>query len=330
MTKNGTVKVRAGGVRLDFDDEDGLTVLVKDKGAWVELHEIWELFPREIPNGVVALLVFFAVEILVIGVVTVILRYVSEAALIQMVNTTEKTGERLGIRQGFRLGWSRMAWRLFTVDVLVYLPVALFVVLMFGLAISPLALWTTGSQTAGVAGTIVSVGMLVVVISLAIAISIVLAPVLQIIRRACAVEQRSTFSAIGRGLSIVRRRPLEVSITWLIWMGIRIIGMIVLVPLILVFIPILLLTILLGTLLGLLPLVMVGAVASIFFAGPVPWIMGGLVAFPIFLLVMISPFLFVSGLFEVYKSSMWTLAFRELRVIEDQALKPVEKAVLSV
>jgi hypothetical protein len=37
---------------------------------------------------------------------------------------------------------------------------------------------------------------------------------------------------------------------------------------------------------------------------------------------MISPFLAVGGLVEVYKSSLWTLAYRQLRYVAALELKP--------
>ncbi len=37
---------------------------------------------------------------------------------------------------------------------------------------------------------------------------------------------------------------------------------------------------------------------------------------PIFILVMIAPMLFLGGLVEVAKSSLWTLTYRELRALE--------------
>jgi hypothetical protein len=172
--------------------------------------------------------------------------------------------------------------------------------------------------------------MLVVVISLAVVVGIVLSPVLMVFRRACAIEQISPFASIGRGFRVVRSQPLEVFITWLIWMGVRIVAMVALMPLLLVLLPLVLAAIVLGALIGALPLIVVGGISSLFFAGPIPWILGAMVAFPIFIVVMISPFLFAGGLVEVYKSSMWTLAYRQLRDLADEKLNQVTKVAATV
>ncbi len=54
---------------------------------------------------------------------------------------------------------------------------------------------------------------------------------------------------------------------------------------------------------------------ALFMEGYTPWIMGALAGLPIFILVMISPILFVSGLVQIYMSSIWTLAYRDLKVM---------------
>jgi hypothetical protein len=38
---------------------------------------------------------------------------------------------------------------------------------------------------------------------------------------------------------------------------------------------------------------------------------------PIFILVMLAPWWCLGGLMEVFKSSAWTLTYRELRAVED-------------
>ncbi|MCJ7811588.1 MAG: hypothetical protein MUP62_05310, partial [Dehalococcoidia bacterium] len=58
----------------------------------------------------------------IVTVAKVIFLYVGETALIRMVDHYEETGEKKGVRQGFRLGWSRTALRLFIIDLLTRVP----------------------------------------------------------------------------------------------------------------------------------------------------------------------------------------------------------------
>ena len=45
-------------------------------------------------------------------------------------------------------------------------------------------------------------------------------------------------------------------------------------------------------------------------ANSVPWAVG--VGLPIFLLILATPMTFISGLYQTFKSSAWTLAYREV------------------
>jgi hypothetical protein len=66
-----------------------------------------------------------------------------------------------------------------------------------------------------------------------------------------------------------------------------------------------------------LPALLAGGLSGIIFKeGAVPWIVGAAVGIPIFFLVLIVPTLFLGGLIEVFKSSVWTLTYRAVRAME--------------
>jgi tetrahydromethanopterin S-methyltransferase subunit D len=87
-----------------------------------------------------------------------------------------------------------------------------------------------------------------------------------------------------------------------------------------VIIPAVLLLVAMGAVLGGLPGLLVGWVTSQFVQGAAPWITGIATGLPIFLVVVIIPAAFLGGLVEVFKSSAWTLAFREARRLNEQSL----------
>jgi len=60
----------------------------------------------------------------------------------------------------------------------------------------------------------------------------------------------------------------------------------------------------------------------------VPWILAGVVGLPIFILVMAAPWIFLGGLMEVFKSSVWTLSYRELRALEPARLPELDTSGL--
>jgi len=177
-----------------------------------DLEELRRFFSGEltagwIPRGVRAALIAFGVVAASIAVVGLVARYVAEASLIRMVHEGEETGEKPGILRGARLGFSRSAWRLFLIDILINLPLMLVFLLAFMLALSPLLLWVAGSTAAGVTGAFLTAGSLFLLSILSILVSAVVSMFVQVIRRACAVEGLGVFASIGRGLYLSHRRP---------------------------------------------------------------------------------------------------------------------------
>src|SRR3972149_2302286 len=72
----------------------------------------------------------FVLFMLIVGILMAIARYVSETAVIRMVDEYEGTGSKMTVRQGFRIGWSRSSWRLFLINLIVNLPALLLVIIL--------------------------------------------------------------------------------------------------------------------------------------------------------------------------------------------------------
>jgi hypothetical protein len=312
VNEDSTIYLPGEGLSIDLTDPDGPSVTVDGR----ELHGLESVHLGVIAQGVWAILI--AVGVVLVGMIVVgtIARYVAETALIRMVNETEETGQKLGIRRGLRLGWSRSAWRLFLIDLLIHLPVTVVIVLLFVLALVPLLLWISGSTAAGVLGTLFTVGLFFLVLALSLVVNLALSLVVHVMRRACALEGLGVIASIRRGLALVKGNLKEVGVVWLFWIGMRLVWMFSLVPVMILIFPITLLFIVAGAVFGGLPAAALGGLLTPFLQGPFPWIVGGVVGLPIFMLVMIAPMLFLGGLVEVLKSSTWTLAYRELRAAE--------------
>ena len=249
-------------------------------------------------------------------VVAAVARYVAETALIRMVDDHEETGDRCSVREGFRIGWSRTAFRLFLINLLVSLPVALVFILLFALTAAPLLLWTTGSRPAGVIGTVATIGLFCLVLFLAIPVGAVLSLLRNFFWRACTLEELGVIESLSEGFNVVRQHLKDVAIMWLIMVGVKIGWAVAMIAITIVLFPVILLLIVVGGLLGGLPALLVGGLASLFLGEAVPWILAGLIGLPIFILVVAAPWAFLGGLMEVFKSSTWTLTYRELRALE--------------
>jgi hypothetical protein len=275
-----------------------------------------QLPPSEIMSIVIAIGIGIVCVILLMIVATTVARYLSETALIRMVGDYEETGEKRGVRQGLRMGWSRSAWRLFLIKFLISLPTTLAFILLFLIALAPTLLWITGSTAAGVIGTLTTLGLLLPLLFLLIVVTALLTVLIRFFWRTCALEEQGVLESIRQGFGVVRRHLGDVVVVWLITLGVRIGWTIATIALAIVLFPAIILLITVASALGAVPALVVGGLASLFVEGAVPWVLGALVGFPIFILVVAAPWVFLGGLEEVLLSSLWTVTYRELRALE--------------
>jgi hypothetical protein len=272
----------------------------------------WEAFAMELIPIAVALICLA----LLLAVVLTILRYVSETAVITMVDRYEETEEEVGFREGWRLGWSRPAWRMFLIDLVIGVATAVGIVLLGLIAVAPLLLWLTRNDTVGVLGTIGAIGLGLVFIFLVILIVIALSILSQFFRRACVLEDLGVFDSMRRGWKVARGRLGDTIVMALILFAIGLGAFIVLIP-------VYILLGLAGLLIGGIPGLAAGFLTSLFSGGALPWMVGAAVGVPLFLLVFALPALFLNGLLKVFASSSWTLTYRELLALENGGAQPV-------
>ena len=262
------------------------------------------------------LLTFIAVLAWITVLVTIVAkvaRYVGETALIRMVDETENTGKQLGVRQGFRMGWSRAAWRIFLINLLINVSAVLAYILLFALVFGQLPLWINGSEAAILTGALFTGGLFFLAIFLVIIASVALSLVKRFSWRACALDELGVIASIRRGYGAVTQNLKGVGPVWLVAAGVRLCWPVAMVP-----VGLLLLGA--GTVLGGLPAVLVGGLASAASTEETSVFLALAVGIPIFLLVLVAPLAFLGGLREVFLSSTWTLTYRELR-----AVRAVEK-----
>ena len=269
--------------------------------GWLRIERI----PPEVGSILLAIGIGLACLTVILIIAAAIARYVAATALIRMVDHHEETGQKRSVRQGFSMGWSRSAFRLFLIKLVVSLPTAVVFILLFALALAPLLLWATDVEAVGVIGTVLTVGLFILIVLLAIVVGVVLSVLTKFFWRACALERLGVTAAIRQGYAVVRHNLKDVGLMWLITVGLRIGWAILMIPVVL------LLLVVSGALGGLLAL-LAGGLTGLAFEGAAPWIVAAVVGIPIFFLVLVAPLSFLGGLFEVFMSSTWTLTYREL------------------
>jgi hypothetical protein len=262
----------------------------------------------EVASTLIAIVVGAVCLALILVIVGVIAHYVAQTAVIRMVNEYEDTGKQRSWRQGFRLGWSKATLRLFLLDLGIGLPAFLIFILLALLTLAPLVGWVTGNEVVGVLGTVTTLGLCFLVVVLGIVVGVALSVLMHFFRRVCVLEGLGVIDSVQQGYALVRRHLKDVFVMWLIMIGVDIAAMMALVPVVI-------LLLIVGGLAGGLLALAAGGLTSLALGGAIPWIVGGVVGVPVFLLAVVLPAAFLSGLVEVFKSSTWTLTYRELRAL---------------
>src|SRR5436190_8247654 len=90
----------------------------------------WPKLTTEMITAIITAAIVLFCVVVVWVIIGLVVHYVSETALIRLVDRHEATGEKLGVRQGFRWGWSRPALRLFLLDLFIFLNVMVVFVLL--------------------------------------------------------------------------------------------------------------------------------------------------------------------------------------------------------
>lgn len=126
--------------------------------------------------------------------------------------------------------------------------------------------------------------------------------------RVSALENVGVRESLRRGFQMARDNWKSVGTMWLVMIGLRIVWTVVLIIAIVITIPIVLITGVIGALLA-------GGITSIFLHGWLPWAVGGIFVLPLFLVFAFSPWLLLGSWETVFASTVWTLVYRELKAL---------------
>lgn len=322
----------------DWEEYQGITITVQDNETF------WQAFRRtmqqEIDKANRELRVLLnedlgidvRVNVLVVAgllvslvalafMVATIARYVSKTALIRMVGAYRESGERIGVWRGLRLGWSRNAWRLFLIDLVVDVAAVLASLLAFALILVPLPFWVNESEGIIFTFALLTGGLFFLVMGFVIVAGTAVAVLKRLARQACALEGLGVARAIQQGWQTLRHDLRDTGVTWLVTLVVRLVWSIALAPLMLLLIG-------LGLIIGGLPAVAAGGLTGLVASAETPIFVALAVGSVIFLLVLVAPLMLLEGLREVFVSALWTLTYSELhgRQVREQAAQPVVDA----
>jgi hypothetical protein len=268
----------------------------------------------------------FVLFMLVLGIVMAIARYVSETAVIRMVDEYEASGVQMTVRQGFRIGWSRSAWRLFLINLIVNLPGIALVLVLLSIGV--------GIYFAIVNGTMdfaaLSVVSTLVLAFLAIFVVVILSIVLHLLRhffwRVSVLEDLGVGESLRRGFAFVLENWKSVGLMWLVMIGLGIVWAIASIILVIITIPLVIVTAVIAALVSALPYLLFVGIFSTFLGSWLPWIAGFLFVAPLFFTLAFSPWLLLGSWQAVYTSTVWTLTYREIKALPNGKAEVVPTA----
>ncbi len=291
-----------------------------EANQWIE-QNIDPLFATE--ESAFRTLIWLAIGgtalVLILSIPMLLIYYPSSTAVIQMVDKYEQTGEKVGFRQGWKLGWNRAAFRLWVIDLIVNLPVLGFIAALLGLGIWMFSIVEGGRRAAAVASVVAAIGCTFLLIFLFMIVMVVLYLLREFFWRAAVLENLGVRDAFRRGWQVFKRNWQSGAVMWLAILGIRIGYAIVGFIATFLLIPLMILTGLVGAVVAAIPGFLVGGLVSLFAPTWVAILAGLVAAAPLFLIILGSPLLLIDGWMRIYESSVWTLTFREMKALEELA-----------
>lgn len=263
-----------------------------------------------LPDNFGAILLLVCVVLFLLFLVMVVVSTVARTGLYRSVDKIEETGVAPTWRAALRLGWNQRSVRIFLADLVVGLIFLLAAMLLFLLGATPLFLRVVDNEVLSTIGIVLTVLLEL----LAFLIFLVAAALISLLsnfwHREIALHDRSIGEAISNSVQLARKNAANVGVFWLLMAGIGIGIGIVLLPIVLVL------------------LAAAGAIGAglgyAAYAATNSELIGVLVGLPPALIIFLLPSAILNGIFEVFNSSAWTLAYRELTGAATPAALPAQ------
>lgn len=253
------------------------------------------------PTAILTVALALVCIVFILVLAGIVLVPVLRTALIGMVNEIE-AGEKVAVKTGWRIGWSREAWKVFLVSFLINLPLVIFIVIAVALVVAPFMLGIFDKSLLPLG---IGLGIMAVIafILLMILISLIVKPILELSWRYAALRYTGARESIGLAFQRIRTDFKRVAISALVMFGVDIVGGIVLF---FAMVVVLILGALLAAVPALLGYILTQEITVALLAGV-----------PFFLLIVFPLGLFAGGLYQTYHSTAWTLIFNELEMPEE-------------
>lgn len=295
-------------------------------------HELDKLFTQGIPEAHITgrdLTTFlwviggFILLMIVVGIVMAVARYVSETAVIRMVDEYEGTGNKMTIREGFRAGWSNTAWRLFLINLIINLPAIALMLVLLTVGIVIYVSVVNGNANFAAFSVVSAIAIAFITIFVVAILSILLHLLRNFFWRIAVLENAGVRESLQRGFAMVLENWKNVGLMWLVMIGLGFAWIFASIILIILSIPLVIVTAVIAALVATLPYLLFVGIFSTFLGGYLPWIAAALFIAPLFFTLAFSPWVLLGSWQSVYTSSVWTLTYREIKALPALSPEPL-------
>lgn len=253
------------------------------------------------PGQWIAIAVACCTLIVLLVIVTTIVRYVLQTGIFRALDHLDAYGIAPSVRGAWREGWNVRTWRPFVQNLIVDIPFAIAIVAGLAVSALPVLLGVLAEDRSGtfpVASAIAACCMFCGWMLIAVVIGAVLGVLKELWWRAAVLDDQDFLTAMGTGWRLARTHVGDVFLLWLVMIGVGILYMF--------------LTIAVVIAAALLTALVAGVPAYLIYqstgglAWPLVW------GIPVGLVTFVVPMLLVSGLYLVFRASVWTQAYRAL------------------
>jgi hypothetical protein len=267
----------------------------------------------------IGLIIFLIV--LVFSLLTALVRYPTETAVIRMVNEYENSGSKVGFRQGWKLGWTRLAFRLWLIDLVLSIPALVFMLLIVATGLIIAFSVSSAFKLVSVIGVVAAIGIGFLSIFILVVVAVFLGVLRNFFVRAAALDGKGVVESLQSGWAMFKRNWKSAGVMWLVMVGIGIGYGIFGIVVFFLLIPAYLVLLLPAAFVAALPALIGFGFTSLFASGPLAWIIAALFAAPFFFITLFAPLILINGWYKIYESNIWTLTYREIKALESLATR---------
>ncbi len=271
-------------------------------------EELFRYFSRTLENihlhEYIPLILGAAALLFLLFLIWLVLHYVAETGLYRMVSEMEESGVRPSWSRGWHLGWSRRAWSLFLIDLIVFLTVVLAILLPVIMGIG-IAVGSRGHMSAGAVFLLVIFALGVILVLMVFMIVLSLLSVLGKIH--AAVTGSGALDSIGWAWNTLMERWKDIGIMWLLMLGVGILlGIILLFALLL-----------LGLLTGLVAVLP----AWLVWKGTQSLVLALATGGALGIVSLVIPLLVLQAAIRTFNATVWTLVHQEVSSRPEESIE---------